>query len=238
MRLLFGVVVGMVANGCRLNFDPATDATPGLADAAFDAAIDTPPGSVLATFGEALDATYRNVTTDTYLDGSVDTVDERVNNFGASDELRIRANGPERTLLRFDLSAIPATATILDARLRVTIITTAAGSISVHPLLEAWAEGNLDGTAGVANYTSRLAGLPWTTPGAGPGSSGDALGTFDSSAAGAVTVVLPTAIVAGWITAANDGLVLVSSSDDRTELASSEAAPASARPLLFVTYVP
>ena len=237
--MLFVGGVGMVASSCRVNFDPATDATTALADAAFDAAIDTPPGSVLATFGETLDATYRNVTTDTYLDGSVDVVDERVNNFGGSDELRIRANGPERTLLRFDVSAIPASATILDARLRLTIITAAvAGSISVHPVLETWDEGNLDGTAGVANHTSRLAGQPWTTAGAGPGSSGDTLGAFDPTAAGGVTFVLPTAIVAGWITTANHGLLLASNSDDRTELASSEATPASTRPLLFVTYVP
>ncbi|TMA25585.1 MAG: DUF4347 domain-containing protein [Deltaproteobacteria bacterium] len=80
---------------------------------------------------------------------------DTTNNFGASTQLIIdrETTDLQRALLQFDLSSIPANATINSATLAMQS-TQIDGrlNISVYEMLQAWTEGMDDATAGVANW--------------------------------------------------------------------------------------
>ena len=77
-----------------------------------DAPIDDDP-----TFGERPDAEYTNVHIDTTLASDEPTGPAR----GGTDFLEIDADPESVTLMRFELSAVPTTATVVSARLEVTV---------------------------------------------------------------------------------------------------------------------
>jgi hypothetical protein len=108
------------------------------------------------------------------------------NNVGGDSSLWIggrRQGGVARGLLRFDLSSVPAGATINSVSLTLSVTRTPSGGANslfdVHRVLESWGEGNNggsgSGTPADANETSwnnRFSpSTPWTTPG----------GTFSST---------------------------------------------------------
>ena len=73
-----------------------------------------------------------------------------------------------RPLLMFDLSAIPAGATILSASMDLyASYVDHAGTVNVHRVTSDWDEGTAScATNGIANWASRKAGsVAWTTPG-------------------------------------------------------------------------
>lgn len=99
----------------------------------------------------------------------------------------IASGAPRRTLLKFDLSGIPAGATITSVSLRVTVSKAAVGTGlddpgSLHRVLAPWGEGGSNGdpggigdqaTAGDATWSYRIYGnpaggvprTPWSMPG-------------------------------------------------------------------------
>lgn len=192
------------------------------------------------------------VTLQALMDNSIYSESGTVNNgAGTSVFAGIRQGNTRRSLLAFDLSAIPAGVTIAAVELRMNATTlNGAQTIGIHRVNAGWGEGtatgNLNGggaaTAGSATWTHRLYNTNlWTTAG------GDFLATASASqnipAAGAVNLAstgliddvqmwidLP-AMNHGWMIRANE-----TTNNVNVAFASKENATANLRPQLVITY--
>ena len=243
------LLILLLVVGCgRLGFDaPAEDAPVAPADtsgppddAPGDAPGDTTFGrTVTVSFGEAPGTDVMNATSDTFISQEAG---ETLLNYGADDELRIERDVNERGLLRFELTAIPATATVLTATIDLTVTELPAGTtqLQLSRMLESWTEGTGQGTSGSASYINRSGTIPWLVPGAGPPLSSTAVIAGSSPALGRATYPVDTSVVQLMVTspATNHGFLLTTNNDDSTRIVSSEGTPASDRPVLTVTYVP
>lgn len=153
--------------------------------------------------------------------------------------------GPQsRYLIRFDLSSIPSTATILSATLTTTKVnpTTDSELIEARMVTNAWSEGNGDciGNSSQATWNSRMSGTPWSTAG------GDFNSTIYST-----TMVSPIVqryewdirnMVQAWVNGSspNHGLMLKKVNESNStnhEFATRESSSSSNRPALKITYV-
>lgn len=208
-----------------------------------DAATTETPTVHEVSFGERDDADVTDVTYDTFVEA-----EQAELNFGSHTDLHVwEWGGSATTLLRFDLTAIPVTATILDARLELWTEGSGVlerGTVSGHRMLEAWEDGSFDGEAGVANWDFRLADVPWTTPGARAGSH-DAAVLFQldpTQSDTAYEVLIPATVVQSWIESAEDnhGLAIYGDADAATGstgwVVSSEYWAPERRPLLVIRY--
>lgn len=242
------VAVVVILGGCRFGFsdsiaadDAAGDDIGDVADGPLDdAPIDAlPPNAITWSFGERTGSTKTNVTTDTYISNEVG---KQMLNFGGTDVLRAEQDVPERILVRFDVSAIPASSSVVAARIVVGISQFDANAqLSVRPVLEQWTENTLDGATGEANYTQRTAAVSWTTAGAGsPGSAGPVIGSVVTFGLVDHVILIDVAVVQGWITnpSTNFGMAFEHSSASSVRFFSSEASNASLRPQLVVSYTP
>ena len=194
-----------------------------------DAAVPDP----VMSFGAAIDA---------WIDGLHPT-----QNRGVDTVLRVTGD-PQHALLRFDVSGLPANATVVGAELHLH--TTAVGglgtgSIQVFRLLQDWVEGTKNGTDGTVNFNKRSDTADWDTVGAGtgqnPSRSSVVSGEFSPAASDSDTVVtLPVTLVQGWRagTTGNFGVILVAKNPGAATaiFVSSEGTPQAARPSLKVTY--
>ncbi|MEK7583658.1 MAG: DNRLRE domain-containing protein, partial [Patescibacteria group bacterium] len=168
------------------------------------------------------------------------------------------ANGPlknRRSLIKFNLSAVPAGATITNAELQLTCIykwnSNADNVVNAHRILRPWVEGtSADGTwiRQVAsswfhtNYPEQ-----WGQPGAdqiGVDRSTSTMGSATITATCTNTTYswnLDTATVTDWVNnpSTNYGMMLTgneSTQDITRQFASSENATTANRPKLFITY--
>lgn len=163
--------------------------------------------------------------------------------------------GIRRALVHFDLSGIPATATITSATLRLLCNKTAAASagIAVHALTAAWGEGtsNANGQEGTgasattndATWSNRLhPSTAWGTPGGSFNATASATVANVSSGIVAISSAALIANVQSFVTtpANNFGWVIRGSAEGTNATAlrfgSSEHADPSERPELEVTY--
>jgi hypothetical protein len=167
------------------------------------------------------------------------------------------SNSRRRSLLQFDLSALPAGATITSASLRLHLATvsTAETQLGLHPLVRHWTEGPADPlgnesagvAAGVGDTSWQFASVnqsPWLSPG------GDASLTASASLAVGTTTGYHTwngdglaHDVASWAAdpATNFGWLLRDSEatpQTAKRLSSREAADQSLRPLLTIEFTP
>jgi len=142
-----------------------------------------------------------------------------------------------RSLFQFDLSPIPANATVTSAILTLTR-TFVAGDPSPHVLYRVvrdWTESEV-------TWNSAKTGTPWAAAGCDDTTSdreATGIGTFDTAAL--VTVSLDVAKVQEWIngTFVNNGMVLVGTpvvGDHASTFAQSGNADANKRPKLAITY--
>src|SRR5262245_16286727 len=184
-----------VATGCgRIGFGVASDGASGDDAAQFDDA-----GHRIVSFGETGTATYSNVTADTFLDSSHTNF-----NYGAGAGVESQPSTIVG-LMRFDLSALPPTQTVLAAKLIWFLQATDTGaSVDLYRVTEPWTEGTVIGNPGAASWTQRMANIPWTTVGAGaPGSRESvSLAQFRPTSPGALSIPLDAAgvsVVEGWI---------------------------------------
>jgi hypothetical protein len=236
----------MLALACacgRLGFDPISgNEDGGNAGDGTSAVVDAPPGSVTVTFGETGTATFSGVTADCTLD-SQSTM--QGNNFGGSPTLEIDAsiNG-KGAVLRFDVSAIPTTATVFSATIELT--TAADGSADEFALRflkesEVWEEGTGNGTAGAANWLERQPGVAWLGEGAdGFSHTGSIIGSiFPVAPNTKYAIPLDDGVAQRWVDRGfNNGVRIVDFGNDDVSFASSEAPELAARPLLTIVYVP
>ena len=158
----------------------------------------------------------------------------------------------QRALLKFDLSAIPAGATIDSATLTLTCTgqsSTGSNTINAYKLLRAWSEGkestyvlNADSSWNYSDYSTAwgTAGADNTTNDRSSSSMGSvAIG--DACANQTHTISLDTATVSGWINApvTNLGFILIgdeSTNDSSKIFGSAENSTASYRPKLTIAY--
>ncbi|MCY1046154.1 DNRLRE domain-containing protein [Corallococcus sp. bb12-1] len=165
-------------------------------------------------------------------------------NLGADVLIRLDRDYPTSSgkvsngLLRFDLGAIPATATVQSVRLTVNVRNSTTGEgYFVHPASRAWTESQ-------ATWNNATSTTAWATGGASGASDRGAtsFATLNAGATGSYGVDLNAAGIAavqGWVQSAagNHGFVLDAITNmDGLELDSSEAAIAANRPKLTVTY--
>jgi hypothetical protein len=181
---------------CRTG-QPAADAAP--ADGAGE------PEPITALIGERADELQDTELWQAFSD----------RNYGASDHISVDSG--EVSLVRFDLSALPAEAAVLSAVLSVTTASDSGaegGTVQVHRVLEAWDEGSSYDAQGAASWQERQAGAPWAVAGAAPPSrDGIVLALMEFEQDGADTTYsteLPAAVVEAWLRDPKDnhGIVL------------------------------
>jgi hypothetical protein len=167
---------------------------------------------------------------DTYIDSNNSST-----NFGSSTGMTIDKSGGgagnQRALLNFDLSSIPAGATINSATLTMEA-TNIDGplNIDVYEVLENWSEAN-------ATWDERDTATSWTTAGGEFNATAEA--TLNTSSTGQHTWDI-TALVQDWIdgTRVNNG-ILVGSPDTGTNVtATYDSSEGSVSPLLQIDYTP
>jgi len=196
--------------------------------------------TVQKSFGERPDADVLNVTSDTMIRAGSDWA----LNFGGAALFEVDAQPLNVGLLRFDLSAVASNTQVLGATLSLVTGECSScalekGTIELFQMFEAWEEGGLDSAPGVCNWVNRQAAKKWTTAGAGAGSRGSMpLASFiPAEIETAYDVVLPPALVQGWIDdpSNNFGISLQSTSVQQGALfESSESKVQAARPQLVL----
>jgi len=212
-----------IPDGRVTGTDAAVDGRP---DAAIDAAIDAPP-----------DAPPMPVTNDhpsvadTFL-----ASDAPNSNFNDQTSALVDGDVRRTVVMRFDLSSVPADATIQSAALHIWTDFDEGQTCTLYPLLEAWSE-----TA--ATWNRRMPGVAWSNAGAGaPGSrSMTAIGTVTPLQPNTGYVIpLDVATVAGWVAnpASNHGIAFVTTNANGTRFSTREHPNPQVRPFLRVTYVP
>ncbi len=167
------------------------------------------------------------------------------NNYGGSTTLLVRYHTSNQeefsSLVRFDLSGIPANATVQSAVLTLTVTESPSTwlDVDIFKLLRSWTEMQ-------ATWNSAASGVAWTQPGAN--GSGDresirrASMRVNAAVGGTATVDL-TGLVQEWVSspAGNQGLLLRPNLSSNTSIlqyrfASRDNATATSRPKLTVTY--
>ena len=155
---------------------------------------------------------------------------------GGSSSLEVRASSGtnlRRALVRFDLSTIPACATIDSATLRIRV-SSAPGSSrthNVHRMTSSWTEASV-------SWNNRTSGTPWTTAG------GDFNPTFTAQATVSSTGYKTWNVqsdVAAFValSATNNGWLVrdnAETSSNATTVYSSKEASVGNRPELVVSY--
>ncbi len=167
----------------------------------------TPPVTTTLTFGERPTDDVTGVTTDTFIEA-----DKPNTAFGDDVNVSVDADPEQHGLLRFDLSALPAGATIDSAVLEVNVNNPVeTGELLFYRLLEDWEELE-------ATWNNRRKGQRWTAPGAAPPMSAFPLSQASLAArdTGLYTVTLPPSLVQSWVDqpSSNFGVVMISTSPD------------------------
>ncbi len=176
-------------------------------------------------------------------DNSLDQNAPSKNN-GASTTIIVdgQTNQALRPTLKFDLSSIPAGATITSASLQMVATAVASNSaenVEVHQMTRDWLEGTGSNTAGSPNWTQYSGASTWTTPG------GDFNGTAESTTSVSTTGTYTwsvTNMVNTWYTTPvnNFGMLLKfaieNTGNQNKTFGSKENATTANKPVLSVTY--
>jgi len=191
---------------------------------------DTGLGSgTVVTFGHS-DSDYNDVAADTWIaDWSPDASYEN----GGSLTVEQSATGTAVSLIRFDLSAMPAGVTITGAQLRVDVFmdTSPTGNITVHEQIEPRTDWE-------TTWNERGLGVPWTVPGCGVGSrSTDVLGLFSPTQNQVYDIPLAPSVVQRWVDdpSRNHGFVLVGHDLDHVDFRPAGVGTG-VKPQLSITY--
>jgi hypothetical protein len=172
-------------------------------------------------------------TSDTYLRERSATT-----NYGSS--IACHADGDDGSgtdkscLLRWDVSAIPAGATVTSASITLRIVDASSQTYQLYGLKRSWSEAQ-------ATWNQAASSSPWGTAGAKASTDrGELIGSVSGST-GSVTVALNAAgvaLVQGWVSGGtNAGIIIANPTNSNgIDFASSEHGTVSYRPRLSVTY--
>ncbi|MBI4601843.1 MAG: DNRLRE domain-containing protein [Planctomycetes bacterium] len=161
------------------------------------------------------------------------TADQPSTNFGSSTTLRIDGQTPHaHAVIKYPYmfgsgaGNVPPGSTISSATLEVSV-SNAGNVMNVYRLTEDWIEADV-------TWSQRMAGVPWTSPGAdGPYSNAGTALSGDCTATGLRTIDI-TQFVQEWSNGSpNYGIVLTDGGADGVEFSSSEGTTG---PVLTVTY--
>ena len=151
------------------------------------------------------------------------------NNYGSSSEILADgsdgSNGRLMSVLKWDASAIPGSATVDSASVTLQVFNKSSGTYKLYAVNAAWSEGSV-------TYSS-LDPL---------NNMGVEIGSFTPSSTGSKQITLNAAgiaLVQDWVddSGANNGfLIMDASSTDGLDMRSSEYGTVSQRPMLTVTY--
>jgi acid phosphatase type 7 len=133
-------------------------------------------------------------------------------------------NGRLMSVLRWDVSDIPSTASVDSVVLTLQVSNLSAGTYKLFPLNAGWSETSV--TYSSLNPLNNI---------------GAEIGSFLPNATGAKQITLNAAgmaLVKGWIngSVANNGFIIIDASTDGLDIRSSEYGTVSQRPMLSVTY--
>jgi hypothetical protein len=193
-----------------------------------DAVIGDTPATI--KIGARPEATLREgVTTDTYL-----TFDAATTTHGAEEQLTIDGSPAAVALLRFELSSMSTSATVVSATLTLNVFDVLTeGTVTAKALELQWDEA-------AATWNLASVGNSWPVAGAGGVAVGQT--ALNASAAfnatGDVVVDLVPAVVQTWISqpARNRGLRIEATGNQNLRVRSSEVADARQAPMLTVVY--
>ena len=162
--------------------------------------------------------------------------------------------GERRGLLRFDLSSIPANASIQSVTLKLYLIKTHGdvATLNLHRLLSSWGEGASNGfggggapaETGDATWAYRFFNTSqvWTTPGGDFSPTSSIIALVDPGLGSLQNLSSPQMAVdvQQWVNqpATNFGWMLKSSTSTAKAYASRENADTTIRPQLVVTWMP
>lgn len=212
--------------------------TPTPTPAATATSTPTPAGQTSVTFQQGVN-NYTG-TTDAHIIEYIPA-----NNTGGNDQVEAcryngaAANDDKSILVRFDVSSIPSSATVISATLELCLVGTRNGAVdktlNLHEVTGSWTEGSGTGVDGQA-----VSGVNWNTRPSNNSTSLD--GKVVGSSAGTWYAFNIKDLTQAWINGskANNGIILMedapSSSSGTKDFASSEYATVSQRPKLTVIY--
>ena len=180
--------------------------------------------------GVSPDASYMG-TRDTKLHG-----DAQSTAFGASDFLEIDADPDYAALLQWDLSAVPAGATIQSAEIVFHVTNVSRATYQLYALTKPWDEAT-------ATWMDRHTGEPWTVPGGSSDRGATVLANVSGPNLGELRIPLSSSglnVVRGWLAnpTTNHGFIIQNydTIDDGLDVSSREAANPALRPRLELTY--
>ena len=178
-------------------------------------------------------------------DGYQGTIDTRLRAdmptrvFGSSSKLEIDGNPDFSSLIRWDLSSIPADATVLSAAVTVNVVNSSNDVFELYAVKRPWVESE-------ANFNQASAGTNWQVAGAsGPGDRGpNVMGRITAPQTGLTTVEINAdglGAVGFWIAHPefNHGLILqdyTNATTDDLDFSSSETSTLGNRPKFTVVY--
>ncbi len=160
-------------------------------------------------------------------------------NYGGSTNLVVDrgggAIGDQRALVQFDLSSLPAGASVSNAAM-VMQATANGGSMNIelYRVLESWTEGSNRGSAGVVNWNDREQGRSWRT--AGGSYDGSVVARLRTGSTGEHRWTI-TDLVRDWLSgvATNHG-VIVGSSDGGSTTVTYSSREGLSPPRLVIDY--
>ena len=162
-------------------------------------------------------------------------------NYGGADNLLVNGDPAwlQRPLLKFDLGTVPARASVLSARLELSLMSVAApGAATAHRVTRSWIEGtkNGGGVADGATWATYDGSNTWTSAGGDFNSSAVAETAIDSSDTWVSWEIGP--LVEQWLAGApNDGLLIQADGALRqAKFATRENSNIGVQPKLTITY--
>ena len=131
-------------------------------------------------------------------------------NNGSATTLKVDGDDPDPggkdlyAALRWDLSQIPAGATVTSATVTLNISNPSPQTYGAYELKRAWSEGQV-------NWNQAATGMPWATAGAkGATDRGSQIASVTPTQIAPYTFTIPPSVVQGWLNApsTNNGIVL------------------------------
>ena len=137
------------------------------------------------------------------------------NNNGAATTLKVDGDDPDPgggdlyAALRWDLSQIPAGATVSNATVTLNISNPSPQTYGAYELKKAWNEGQL-------SWNQAATGTPWATAGAkGATDRGAQIASVTPTAIAPYTFTIPASVVQGWLStpSSNNGILLANTTN-------------------------
>jgi hypothetical protein len=131
-------------------------------------------------------------------------------NNGTATSLKVDGDDPDPgggdlyAALRWDLSSIPAGATVTSASVTLNVTNPSPQTYGAYELKKSWNEGQL-------SWNQAATGSPWATPGAkGTTDRGAQIASVTPTNIAPYTFTIPASVVQGWLNtpSSNNGIVL------------------------------